>query len=152
MADHLLQKHDISPAILRRAPKMNISQPRMVTVPNNPSMNPLGLINSPQGNLEHSVNNGLIRSTQNGNLIGNLVDIQKSSQMSTSLVIKDSLNITPKRPRKESLFYINIDFIEIRTKFLTQIRRISPFTPLKKLRLEEFETSEAVTVKVEGSV
>ena len=110
MADHLLQKHDISPAILRRAPKMNISQPRIVTVPNNPNINPLGLIKS-QGNLEHSMNNSLIRSPQNCNLIGNLVDIQKSSQMPTSLVIKDSLNITPKRPRKESLFYINIDFI-----------------------------------------
>ena len=102
MADHLLQKHDISPAILRRAPKMNGSQPRMVPVPNNPSINPLGLINSSQGNLEHSMNNGLIQSPQNCNLIGNLVDIQKSSQMTTSLVIKDSLNITPKRPRKES--------------------------------------------------
>ena len=102
MADHLLQKHDISPAILRRAPKMNSHQPRIVTVPENPNINHLGLINSPQGNLEHSINNGLIRSTQNASLFGNLVDIRKSSQMTTSLIKKDSLNITPKRPRKES--------------------------------------------------
>ena len=108
MADHLLQKHDISPAILRRAPKMN-NQPKIVTVPKNPNMNPLGLINSPQGNLEH-LNNGLIRSTQNGNFFGNLVDIQKSSQMTTSLVIKDPLNITPKRPSKESFILYKYSF------------------------------------------
>ena len=110
MADHLLQKHDISPAILRRAPKMSSHQPRIVTVPKNPNMNPLGLINSPQNNFEQSINNGLIRSTQNGNLFGNLVDIQKSSQMTTSLVTKDSLNITPKRPRKESFILYEYRF------------------------------------------
>ena len=139
MAEHLLQKHDISPTILRRDPKMNTNQPRIVTVPNNP-------------NMRYNMNNGLTRSTPNGNLFGNLVDIQKSSQMTTSLVIKDSLNISPKRPRKESFNSYKYNFTEIRTKFLTRIRRLSPFTPLKKLRLEEFESSEAVTIKVEGSV